>query len=100
MIIKEFSKHLQKFNADIPALIILSKWLKEKISKKAENNVEKILQKEIVLLKNKRGLFLLLAKSSSGQKLLESLYEFALSYDNYKFNKWLHKIKASDFILE
>lgn len=97
MIIKEFAKYVQNFNADIPAVVLLSRWIREKISKKPETNIDKVIQKEIAYLKNKRGIFLLLGKSDSGRNLLESLYEYALSYDNYKFSKWVHNVKASDF---
>ena len=97
MILKAFSRYIQKFNADIPAVILLSKWLRENFSKKPKNNVERILQKETVFLKNQQGLFLIIGRSDSGRRLLESLYQYALSYDNYKFSKWVHKLKASDF---
>ncbi len=97
MIIKEFSKYIQTFNADVPAIMLLSDWVREKISKKPENNVDKIIQKEIACMKNKRGFFMLIGRSDSGRKLLEALYEYALSYDNHKFSKWVHKLKASDF---
>ncbi len=97
MILNAFSEYIKKFNADVPAVVVLSRWLREKIIKEPENNIDLVIQKELALMKNKRGLFLITAKSESGRNLLEHLYEFALSYDNYKFSKWLHKIKASDF---
>jgi len=97
MILKEFSKYIQSLNAEVPTVILLSRWIRERLSKTPENNVDKILHAEIVCLKNKRGMFLLLGRSDSGRKLLESLYEYALSYDNHKFSKWVHKLKASDF---
>lgn len=100
MILKAFSEELHNIKADIPAVIVLSRWLREKILKTPQNNIDRVIQKEMGLLKNKRGLFLLMAKSESGRILLDSLYEFALSYDNHKFSKWLHKLKASDFISE
>lgn len=97
MILKAFSEYLHKINSDVPAVVVLSKWLREKLSKNAEDNIERVIQKEIGILKNKRGLFLIFTRSESGRKLLESLYEFALSYDNHKFSRWLHELKASDF---
>ncbi len=97
MILRAFSEHIKKINADIPAVIVLSDWLREKILKEPEDNIDRVIQKEIALMKNKRGLFLMTAKSDSGRILLESLHEFALSYDNHKFSRWLHKVKASDF---
>lgn len=97
MIIKAFSDHIKTFEAEIPAVILLSAWLREKLAKKPENNVERIIHSEIGLLKNKRGVFMLIGKSDSGRVLVQSLYEYALSYDHHKFNKWVHDIKASDF---
>ncbi len=97
MILEEFSKYLKSLKAEVPAVILLSRWLRERLAKKPENNVDKVLKTEVAYMKNKRGMFLLLGKSESGRKLLESLYEYALSYDNHKFSKWVHKLKASDF---
>lgn len=97
MIIKAFSEYLKSFNNEIPPLLLLSRWLKDKLSINPENNVERIIHKEIGLLVNERGLFFLIGKTTSGKILIEALYEFALSYDHHKFNKWVHKVKASDF---
>jgi hypothetical protein len=97
MIIKAFSDYIKIFNTEIPAVIILSTWLREKLSKTPENNVERIIHNEIGSITNSKGVFLLIGKTQSGKILLESLYEFALSYEHHKFNKWIHEIKASDF---
>jgi hypothetical protein len=97
MIIKAFSEYIRTFNTEIPSMLLLSKWLKEKLSKNPENNVEKIIHKEIGFLKKNGGVFLLIGKANSGKILLESLYEFALIYDQHKFSKWIHNLKASDF---
>lgn len=97
MILSEFAKYLQSYSADIPAVTLLSKWLRERITNPPGDNVDKILHREVALLKNKSGFFLMFGKSDSGRKLLESLHEYALSYDNHKFSKWVHKLKASDF---
>ncbi len=97
MIIKAFSQHLKQFSSEIPSVILLSAWLKERLSKNPENNVERIIHNEIGILTNKQGFYLLIGKSNSGKVLLDALHEFALSYDNHKFSKWVHNIKASDF---
>lgn len=97
MILKAFAEYIQKFNTDVPSVILLSRWLKEKALKTPEDNIDRVIQKEITLLKNKRGFYLVMGKSDSGRVLLESLYEYALCYDNHKFSKWLHNVKASDF---
>jgi hypothetical protein len=97
MIIKAFSEYIKIFNSEIPPLLLLTRWLKEKMSKNPENNVEKIIHNEIGLLKNNGGVFLLVGKTNSGRVLIEALYEFALSYDQHKFSKFIHDLKASDF---
>ena len=98
MIIKAFSDYLKNFNSsEIPSVVLLSKWLRIILSKEPENNTEKIIHREIIFIKNRRGVFLLAGKDANGSVLMESLYKFALSYDNHKFSKWIHKIKASDF---
>ena len=97
MIIKSFSEYIKTYNSEIPSLLLLTRWLKEKLSKNPENNVERIIHNEIGILKNKRGVFLLIGKTKSGKVLLEALNEFSLSYDQHKFSKWIHNVKASDF---
>ena len=97
MILKAFSEYIREFNSDIPTTMLLWRWLKDKLSKKPENNVENIIHEEIILLKNKYGHFMLVGKSGSGRVLLESLYNFALSFEQQKFTRWIHKLKASDF---
>lgn len=97
MIIKAFSEYIKTFNSEIPTLILLTKWLKEILSKNPENNVERIIHNEIGIIKNKRGVFLLIGKTKSGKVLIEALNEFTLSYDQHKFSRWIHKTKASDF---
>jgi len=97
MIIKAFSEYIKTFNSEIPSLLLLTRWIKEKLSKNPENNVERIIHNEIGILKNKRGVFLLIGKTKSGKVLLEALNEFSLSYDQHKFSKWIHNVKASDF---
>jgi len=97
MIIKAFSDYLKEFKSDIPAVIILSRWMKDKLSKSPENNIERILHNEISLFINKTGGFLLVGNGESGRILIESLYNFALSYEQQNFTRWIHNKKASDF---
>jgi hypothetical protein len=97
MILKAFSEYLRQVSADVPAVVLLSSWLREKLQRLPENNVERILHREISLFKSKKGFFLMIARSDSGRNLVEALYEFALSYDNHRFSKWVHGVKASDF---
>lgn len=35
--------------------------------------------------------------SDSGERLLKSLYEYAASYEQQRWSRWVHSLKASDF---
>ena len=96
MIIKEFSDFLKE-NKEKPPVSLLFFWLKTKIESAAKNNVDKIIQKEIYIAKNKAGDFLLIGKSSSGRKLIKSLYNFALSFEQQELARWIHNKKPDDF---
>ncbi len=97
MIISAFSKHIRSYQADIPPVIILIRWIKDILSKEPENNIEKVIHEEIAIKQNESGLYMLLGKSKSGANLIESLYKFALSYEQQNFVRWIHSVKASDF---
>ena len=96
MIIKEFSDFLKQ-NEEKPAVSLLFVWLKLKIESPAKSNVDRIIQKEIYIAKNKKGSSLFIGKSPSGRNLIQSLYNFALSFEQQKMARWIHKQKANDF---
>lgn len=100
MIIKAFATYLQSFDkkgTDKTPLALLYQWLTEILSQSADDNVKRVIHEEIMIEKNNIGMFAIHAKSNSGKKLLESLYNFALSYEHQKFTRWVHKINADDF---
>jgi len=97
MIIKAFATFLQSYEEDIPAVILLSKWVKTILEKEPTNNIERIIHHEISISKNNIGMFILTGKGKSGRILIESLYSFALSFEQQKFTRWVHKTQASDF---
>lgn len=96
MILKEFSDFLQK-NEEKPSVSLLYIWLKLKIETPAKSNVDKILQKEIYIAKNKAGHSMFIGKSPSGRNLMQSLYNFALSFEQQKMARWVHNQKANNF---
>lgn len=96
MILQEFSDFLKQ-NEEKSSVSLLYVWLKLKIESPAKSNADKILQKEIYIAKNKLGASLFIAKSPSGRRLMESLYNFALSYEQQKMARWIHHQKANDF---
>ncbi len=96
MILKDFSDFLKQ-NEEKPSVSLLYVWLKLKIESPAKTNVDKILQKEIYIAKNKTGNFLFIGKSPSGRNLIQSLYNFALSFEQQKMSRWVHNQKANNF---
>lgn len=102
MILGEFSKYIQSRNNDITSnkatgTKILCDWIELVINKNPENNVDKIVHKEIMLAKNKSNDFFIVGKSKSGRVLVNALYNYALSYEHYIMSKWLENKKANDF---
>ena len=103
MILNEFAKYLQNYNNEITnnkttTTKLLCDWIKFVINKNPKNNVDKIVHKEIMLAENKSGDFFIVGKSKSGRVLVNALYNFALSYENYIMQKWLIDKKPSDFL--
>lgn len=99
MILKEFSDFLKNKN-DCSCIKALFLWMVKKLTSPEKNNVDKIVNKEVYLAKNERGDFLMIAKSESGRTLMNALYNFALSFEQYKLAKWLHDKKANDFNID
>lgn len=96
MILKEFSEYLQQ-NIDKSSVLLLNEWLKEKIETPARTNIDRVIQTEIYIAKNKMQDTLLIGKSDSGRKLIKVLYNFALSFEQQKIARFLHDKKANDF---
>lgn len=117
MILESFAKYLQSADGSVSSTAILARWLWERLSLPAETVVDQVLQCELKLLRVRKAsqqhLCLRLteipgyssfcltfqATSPSGQRLLASLYEFSLSYEQQKWARWVHSLKASDFIV-
>lgn len=100
MIISEYSKFLQRHNNQLlkretTALELLYKWLKEVINKNPKNNIEKIVHKEILFAQNDCGDYIIIGKSDSGRILVNALINFAKSYDNYTYSKWLEMTESN-----
>ena len=45
----------------------------------------------------KKNKTLIIAKSDTGRTLLNALYNFSLSFEQYKLAKFLHDKKSTDF---
>ena len=96
MILQEFSNFLKE-NQEKPSVSLLYAWLKLKIESPAKSNVDKILQKEIYIAKNKNKNILFIGKSPSGRNLINALYNFSLSFEQQKMARWIHKQNANNF---
>lgn len=110
MILEAFAKYLQSADPDIPAQSILLRWLWERLTFPAQNNVDRVIRYEISLdrldsasenegyLDESTGIrYTFQGQSKSGGRLLKSLYEYAMSYEQQKWSRWVHCVKASDF---
>lgn len=96
MILKEFSKYLQE-NKDKNSVNLLNDWIKERLLRPSLDKVDNILKAELYFAKNKNNKTLIIAKSETGRTLLNALYNFSLSFEQYKLAKFLHDKKSCDF---
>ena len=99
MILKSFSDFLKK-QEGISATKALFLWLCSRKNSHPTENVDKIINTELYFAKNRCNDVLIIAKSDSGRTMLKALYNFSLSYEQYKLAKWLHQRKSSDFKIQ
>ena len=108
MILEAFAEYLQAADDKIPATDILSRWLWERLSMPPQSVVDRVLHCEVSLsltrartgsasMTDIKPTYVFKGNSSSGSKLLKSLYEYCLSYEQQKWARWVHSLKASDF---
>jgi hypothetical protein len=106
MILEAFADYLRDCNPDSSATRVLSRWLWEKLTQPPQSTVDRVLHEEIEINRNvnlsvgsrRMGVtYTFAGASASGRKLLNSLYEYALSYEQQRWSRWVHQIKASDF---
>ena len=96
MILKEFSEYLLA-NQDKSSVKLLYKWLREKLEVLPVTNVDKIIKAELYTAENGYGDFLIIAKRDSGRRLMQALYNFALSFEHQKVARNIHNLKPDDF---
>jgi len=115
MILEAFAKYLQTTDNSISSTAILSRWLWERLTLPPETIIDQVLQCELKLLRVRQATgqrlclrlpdtpgypplcYVFQGNSTSGLRLLASLYEFSLSYEQQKWARWVHSLKASDF---
>lgn len=96
MIIKAFADALHLEGNKEPCLF-LQIWLKKILSKNPENHVENVIHTEFFIQKTENGSTIVSSNSKTGRQLMQSLYNFCLSYENFLFARWLHKKSVNDF---
>jgi hypothetical protein len=117
VILEAFSQYLQSADQKTPATGVLARWLWEKLSSPPQDNVDRVLHCEIKvapakeahgastivvemppeLKAERKPSYVFRGTSSSGSKLLKVLYEYCLSYEQQKWARFVHSLKASDF---
>ncbi len=102
MILKEFSTYIQNrkeeiINGNTAAVRILCDWIRLVIKKNPKGHVDKIVHTEIMLAENESEDYFIVGKSESGRKLVNALYNFALSYEHYIMQQWINTTKPEDF---
>lgn len=104
MILEAFSDELHNntcrvtMRSDRPSEDVLHQWLaKILLHPPADgDHVGNVIHAEIAMVVIE-GQVEFQGRSASGDRLLQSLYEYCISYENWQFSRWLHHIRASDF---
>jgi hypothetical protein len=113
VIVEAFAKYLHAADPAVPASTVLSRWLWERLSIQPETLTDRVLRSEVELLSERKSKradddhpsqalgygkgCVFVGKSDSGKRLLKSLYDFASSYEQQKWSRWVHGVKATDF---
>lgn len=116
MILEAFAEFLHAADPDLRAPDVLSEWLWLKLTNAPVCNVDRVLHCEMTICAAKRSgassdepalqygggtsgaqTYTFKGTSESGKRLLKSLYEYCCSYEQQKWARWVHKLKASDF---
>jgi len=95
MILEEFSKFLN-LNNEKP-VEVLTFWLVKKLGSQKQDRITQAIQKELYFAKNKYGNFMIMGKSPSGRRLLKTLYNYAVGYENQNTSRFIHNLKPKDF---
>ncbi len=107
MILEAFAEYLHASDQSLPATEVLSCWIKERLDAPVLTNVDRVLHCEISIAKvSGNGAALenvppqkltFRGNSKSGRQLLKSLFEYCQSYEQQKWARYIHNLKASDF---
>ena len=113
LILEAFAEFLHAADPRMPATDVLAQWLWKRLSAPPLTNVDRVLHCEMAICQaadSKKGTipldvhgdkkavtYVFRGTSDSGKRLLRSLYEYCQSYDQQRWARWVHNLKASDF---
>jgi hypothetical protein len=112
VILEAFAEYLHGSDPNLPASAVLSRWLWERLTTPPETIADRVLRAEMKIDLCNRELpktsarrfqlpglpgYVFTTESAEGRRLLRSLYEYALSYEQQRWSRWVHCVKASDF---
>ncbi|MBY0360228.1 MAG: hypothetical protein K2W82_19665 [Candidatus Obscuribacterales bacterium] len=104
MILEAFATYLQAADPKVPAKEVLTRWLWERLTLPAQNNVDRVVRSELTVVRDSdsteysnQAHYYFNPISDSGRRLLATLYEYSMSYEQQKWSRWVHSLKASDF---
>ena len=122
MILEAFAEYLHEADPEMHASDVLARWLVERLNDKPEISVNRVIQLEIEICETVESLpedsftfkapgacqsqktqenesqgYVFKGSSKSGATLLRSLEAYSKSYENQKWARWVHEVKASDF---
>jgi hypothetical protein len=110
LILEAFAEYLHNADPKLAATEVLAEWLWKRLSAPPLTNVDRVLHYGITLCQvrgtgkhesggsgRKVGVYTFRGTCDSGRRLLKSLYEYCQSYDQQRWSRWVHTLKASDF---
>jgi hypothetical protein len=107
VILEAFAEYLHAADQSLPATEVLSRWIKERLDAPVLTNVDRVLHCEISMAKESEisaasesaqaRKLVFRGNSKSGRRLLKSLFEYCQSYEQQKWARYVHNLKASHF---
>jgi hypothetical protein len=107
VILEAFAEYLHAADQSLPATEVLSRWIQERLAAPVLTNVDRVLHCEISIAResdkqaasgsSQAHKLVLRGNSKSGRRLLKSLLEYCQSYEQQKWARYVHHLKASHF---
>lgn len=112
MILEAFAKYLHAADPKMSATDVLAQWLWRQLSAPPLTMVDKVLHCKLAIREVKRSKadattkkqgqsrktsYVFCGTSATGRQLLKNLYEYCQSYEQQRWSRWIHTLKAGDF---